>query len=318
MNRFDAECWVCDIESSITMGGGSSAPAPTNQTVTNVTQLPQYQLQGGQQVVNEAEAAAQEPYPVYNGQLIAPFSDQQQAGINDTSTAASSYQPALNAATGMTAQAAQPVNNSTISQYMNPYIMQSLAPQLQMAQQQTANNNLSIGQQATQSGAFGDARQGVAQGLNNFYGGLTQADIIGQGLNTGYNSALSAAQQQQQTGLAAGNQMANIGAQNQTLGLAGANAEYSMGSNQQALSQEQLNSAYQQFMNQQNWPAQMMNLQESALSNTPYNLTSYQTLPAANTTAQNLGAFASLAGGVGSLLGGSSTTGAKTAGSTSL
>ena len=56
------------------------------------------------------------------------------------------------------------------------------------------------------------------------------------------------------------------------------------------------------------WPYQQLNTRLSALSNSPYNMTSQVTLPNANMAAQNLGSFASLAGGLGSLFSGSGSS----------
>jgi hypothetical protein len=80
-----------------------------------------------------------------------------------------------------------------------------------------------------------------------------------------------------------------------------ANAVYSVGQQQQTLGQNELNTAYQQYLNQVNWPFQMLNVQESALSNSPYNVATAVTLPNGNTTAQGFGALTALGG----LLGGS-------------
>jgi hypothetical protein len=73
---------------------------------------------------------------------------------------------------------------------------------------------------------------------------------------------------------------------------------------------------YQKYLEQLNYPIEMLNLRTSVMSGTPYGKTTTTTSPGGNQFAQNLGAFASLAGGVGSL-GGSGGLGglAKTVGS---
>jgi len=282
-----------------------------------------------------------------------------------TNQAANSYQPNLAGANALTMGGAQGWNSGAAAQYMDPYVMQALAPALQqlgISQQQQQNQ---IGAQATQAGAFGDARQGAAESLNNFYGNLAQNDLIGQGMSQAYNSGLGAFQADQSRQLTAGGQMGNLGAlqqqlqlnpasmlanlgstnsglqlqagnqlgqmgtdlgglaaqqgqlnlsqagmlgnlagQNQQLGIAGSNALFDAGSQQQQQLQQLLNYNYQQQQNQANWPFQMLNMRESALSNSPYTVANSTTLPSANMTAQNLGAFGALAGGVGSLLGG--------------
>jgi hypothetical protein len=74
------------------------------------------------------------------------------------------------------------------------------------------------------------------------------------------------------------------------------------------LGQQELNQAYQQFLNQANWPYQMLNIRESALSNSPYNMVNATTVPQANMAAQGFGATLSGIGSLGSLLSGNSGT----------
>lgn len=319
-------------------GGGSS-------TVTQVQQIPQYQQDMSQHNEQIAQSIAAMPYPTYDAQLIAGFSPQQQAGMDQAATAATSYQPGLTAATnttnsapgsyapfgaaaaGMAAGSTSPWTAATAQQYMSPYAAAALAPQQQALALQQMNNQKGIDRQATQAGAFGDARQGVESSLNNFYGNLASNDLMSQGMNSAYSTGLQAFQTGQQQQLNAANALNNVGTTaanvnlatgqqqlanataQQNLGLTGANANYNAGTQQQQLSQEQLTQAYNNFMNQTNWPIAMLNLQMSALANSPYTNTNYTTLAPSNASAQNLGAFASLAGGLGSLFGGGSSGG---------
>lgn len=282
-------------------GGGSSGGS---NTVTQVQQIPDWQKDFAQQNEQIAASLASRPYPTYKGDLIAGFTPQQTQGMQMTQDAANSYQPAMDSAQKMTASAAQPWNAQTAQQYMSPYAMAALAPQMQQLHLQQAQQRKAIGANATQAGAFGDARHGVAESLNDFYGNLAQNDLVGQGMNSAYNSGLNAFQQGQQQQLAAGGQMANIGGQRQQLGLQGATAVFDAGTQQQQLKQQQLSTAYQNFLNQANWPTENLNLRIASLANSPYSMTNYTSLAPANATAMNVGAFGALAGGVGSLLNG--------------
>lgn len=104
-------------------------------------------------------------------------------------------------------------NANAVNAYMNPYLQNSLNPQLQMmnrsmAQQQNANNA-----QAAAAGAFGGNRQAVLQGQTQFNNQLAQQNLIGSAYNTAYNTA----QQNMQ-------QAAQLGMQGAQVGLAGQNA----------------------------------------------------------------------------------------------
>lgn len=350
-------------------GGGGGG----QNTVTQVQQVPEYvqaESKANQDIANSLAAQA---YPTYQGQLIQPFTDLQNAGIDAASNYAGSFQPYLNQANAYTlaanpvgasqgymnqgmnqlgagnqdfygatgaAQTAQGLTNPwAVSAYMSPYVQASIAPQLSDLQIANAQQQNQINAAATQAGAFGDARQGAAQALQNYYtnqsvnqlsgqayqNAFTAANQAlanaqstnvqaanaynqaGQGFNTGASIANQLANtglQQQAALLSQGQQEAGLGGLQQQYGLNAANALYGAGAEQQQQLQTELNTAYQQYLNQVNWPFQMLNVRESAISNNPYNIQTATTLPAANTTAQGFGAVTSLAGLANNLTGG--------------
>lgn len=284
---------------------GDSGGGGGTQTVTQTQAIPDWQQGMVQSNENIAQSLASQPYPNYQGQLIAGFSPMQQQGMNMTGQAANSYQPDLGMAEGLTAMGSQQWNPQQAQNYMSPYAMAALQPQIQALQNNQALQQHALDASATQAGAFGDARQGVAQGLNNFNNNLAMNDLVSQGMNSAYNTGQQAFQNDQARLLGAGGQFAGLGGQQQSLGLSGANAVFNAGTQQQQLQQQQLSTAYQNFMNQVNWPAQMLNLRIAATANSPYQVPTANLAPT-SATAQNLGAFASLAGGLGSLLGGGS------------
>ena len=81
--------------------------------------------------------------------------------------------------------------NEQAQQYMNPYLQQSLNPQLAEARRQSditaAQNNATM----TKAGAFGGGRQAILTGENQRNLGTKLADITGQGYNTAYTNAMS-------------------------------------------------------------------------------------------------------------------------------
>lgn len=352
-------------------GGGGS-----QNTVTSTTQIPLYEQQFSQQIQGQAGSLATQAAPVYQGQLVAGFTPQQQtafgainnaydaqtpyntqargdlsnaqtnlgaAGSYETSAVPYQQQDAAMQQQGANeyayANTLNPTNSAALDAYMSPYVGLSLQPQMLSAEQNLASQQLQNNASATQANAFGDARQGVQGALNNYYGDQTMSGIQASGYNSAYNDALSSLNQEQQNamGIASGegqlgnntgqagmnvatigNNIANqamdmgtLGTDQATLGqmvqgeqLAGANALYDSGQIQQNQQQQALNMEYQQYMNQVQWPYQMLNVEESALSNSPYNISNMVTLPQANQTATNLGAFSSLAGLLGGSAGG--------------
>lgn len=102
-----------------------------------------------------------------------------------------------------------------INTYMNPYTQQVIDTSMADLERQRQMQQNQIGAQATQAGAFGGSRQGVAEALTNEafarQGGQLAAGLRQQGFNT----ALGAAQQDVATGMQASlaNQAAQAAAQ---------------------------------------------------------------------------------------------------------
>lgn len=321
-----------------------SSPSGGGNTTTQVQQIPEFEQEASKANQALAQSLGSQPYPTYQGALIQGQSPLQTQGQGEALGAATAWQPALNQAAGVTQQALNPngVNaysnaaTGTIGQalntnaaapgaiqsFMNPYVGAALAPQIQDLNLQLGQQQQQINSQATQAGAFGDARQGAAQALQNLYGNQAMNQLIGTGYNNAYQQAQQGLQAQQSAGLQAGQQLGNLaniqgteqntqlqggqqlaslGGLAQSLGLTGAGATYAAGQQQQQQGQTELNAAYQQYLNQVNWPYQMLNVQESALSNSPYNIATSVQLPNANTTAQGFGTAAGLAGLLGGL-----------------
>jgi hypothetical protein len=108
----------------------------------------------------------------------------------------------------------QATNPSAVGAFMNPYIQQSLAPQLALLNQQQQLGAQGIAAKAAGQGAFGGNRATLAQGLNAQNYALAGQQAIGQG----YNEAFRNAQQAQQFGANLGLQGAMQGT---SAGLAG-------------------------------------------------------------------------------------------------
>ena len=285
--------------------GGSSGGTSTN---TQVEQIPAFEQQSSINNQNVAASIASTPYPTYSGQLIAGFTPEQTAGQQQAQTAATAYQPDLANAENLTTASTQQWSPQAAQQYMSPYAQAALAPQLEAAQMQLGQQQMATNANSTEAGAFGDARNGVANSLNNFYGDQNMANIEATGMNTAYNTGLSAFQTGNQQLQQAGAQYGTLGEAQQSLGEAGATAQQTAGGTQQELNQQQLTESYQNFMNQVNWPNTMLGVTESALSNNPYNMAGYTSLAPTNAAATNAGLFTGLAGLLGGSTGSSGST----------
>jgi len=256
-------------------------------------------------MLGQAQALAAQPYQTYQGPLTAGPSNLQSnlfsglGSINIPSNYGQSWssqgaptmpnvnvpsqtQSVSQAGAGNTStsgmantQMGQPGNNSIAAQYMNPYLQQSLTPQLNLLAQQAQTNEQSDLGKLTSQGAFGGSRQAVLQGMDQNALLGQQANLIGQGYNTAYQNAMQQFNNDQANANQVVNTLANIGGQQQAINQAGVTADYN------------------EFVNQRNYPQTMLQFEQSMLQGLPISTVYNQ--PATQTPAQQL------VGGIGTL-----------------
>lgn len=144
--------------------------------------------------------------------------------------------------------AAAPIGASQISQYLNPYqqyVTNEIARQGQMMQNQLAAD-------AVGAGAFGGGREGVQQA--ELQGRTLEA--MGRAQQQGFNTALGAAQRQQQVGLSAGQQLGQFGQLQQGMAQQDLNQLMTAGGVQRQLAQAALDAQRQSTLQQQYEPYQ--------------------------------------------------------------
>ena len=174
-------------------GGRSSAPAPPSQQTTFVREAPGIE-ERKIELMDIARQVAQKPIDLPDIQAAGP-SALEQLGFQQaarTGVGAGTVQQGIAQIQG----AAAPIGAQQIAQYLNPY--QSYVTDEIARQAQMMGNRL--GAQAIGAGAFGGGREGVQQA--ELQGRALTA--MGQAQAQGFNTALGAAQRQQQIGLAAG------------------------------------------------------------------------------------------------------------------
>jgi hypothetical protein len=288
----------------------------TTQLAGGQTSTPGQRIAGftpGQQQVQQQVAGMQTPtqFGAATQGLGAGTNLGYSAGIQGLGQALN-YQP-IGVSTGQ-------FGNQAASQYMNPYLMQSLAPQLAYQQQLYGQQNAANMAGSIGRGTFGGARQALAQSQNQQNQNMNLANILGQGLNTGYTQAqaqfnadqarnLQAQQSNQQAmgqqaalsgqlgqagltaGLSGSQALGQLGAQQQTADLARLQAQDASAAQQQALQQQQLNQSYQDWQTAQNYPKSQLEYMSNILRGNAGALgsTQVQYAPAPSTTSQIAG-----------------------------
>lgn len=266
----------------------------------------------------------------YNGQQVADFSPDQQSSFgltkaivgNGTAPAAGNLIDQYSSAPAQNVQAQSIASN--MSPYMNQYIMQALAPQLQQMDIANAKTRQATDAHATGSGAFGDARTGFEQAQNSQNANVAREGLIGNAYNAAFNTAIGAGAQDSSNKLAAANANAGYnesalaralggsaalqGLQNQQLGVA--QAQNTSGAQQTAQQQAALTAKYNQWLMAQQYPFQTAGLVNSTVGQAS------SALPATtNTVGTNLGS--NLQNTLGTVAGSNTqnTAGATTGGS---
>jgi hypothetical protein len=195
------------------------------------------------------------------GAQQAPMGAQQapmgQGGQNVFNQSANAYNAALQG----TQRAGMGPN---INQFMNPYnqeVINRSMGDIGRAQQIAMNQ---LGAQASQAGAFGGSRQGVAEALTN-EGFIKQMADTAAGLRQqGYGQALGAAQNQQDIGLRAASQMGSLAQTGFGFGQSLANQQAQQGGTMQGLNQLLIDAARGQFGGYVGAPQEALNTMLSA------------------------------------------------------
>jgi len=272
-------------------GGRSSQPAtPTTQTsfVREAPGIEERKIE----LMDIARQVAQQPINLPDIQ-VSPLSALEQQGMTaagQTGVGSGTVGQGIQQILG----AAAPVGQQQISQYLNPYqqyVTDEIARQGQMMQNQ-------LGAQAVGAGAFGGGREGVQQAELQ---GRTLSNI-GQSLATGFQTALGAAQRQQQVGLAAGQQLGQMGGLQQQMAQGDINQLFAAGGVQRQLAQQALDAQRQNQLQQAYEPYQRAEFLANLYAAGPKTQsgitmgTAPSTSPLAQAVGTGIGAFAAFQG----------------------
>jgi hypothetical protein len=226
-------------------GGRSNQPTtPTTQTqfVREAPGIEERKIE----LMDIARQVAQQPVnlPDYQVAGLGALEQQGITAAGTTGVGAGTVQQGINQVTA----AGAPIGASQIQQYLNPYqsyVTGEIGRQAQMMQNQ-------LGAQAINAGAFGGGREGVQQA--ELQGRALSA--MGQAQAQGFNTALGAAQRQQQVGLMAGQQLGQMGLGQQQMAQADINQLMAAGGVQRQLAQQTLDAQRQSTLQQQYEPYQ--------------------------------------------------------------
>ncbi len=163
-----------------------------------------------------------------------------------------------------------------IGQFMNPYTSMVTGQTLSDLERQRQMATNTTGAQATQAGAFGGSRHGVADALTNEAFARQGAQTFGNLQQQGFNTALRAAQAQQGTQLAGAAQLGQLGQQAFNTGQSIQQQQMQQGLMQQGLQQSLIDAARGQYGGFTGAPAASLGLPLAALGAQPNQSTTTQ------------------------------------------
>ena len=169
-------------------GGESSLSNWVGETVTGM--------------IGKGEALVDRGYEAYTGPLTAGIGETQQAAFDAAKNIDTS-----GAGLGSFANLDQTGRDA----YMNPYLEQSLAPQLRAAQEEADRQMAEQNIRAAQSGSFGGSRNAIMNAMLQRDAAQQQADITAQGYDKAYQDATSRFGEDRTFGLDALRQQADLG-----------------------------------------------------------------------------------------------------------
>jgi hypothetical protein len=263
--------------------GGGAAPDTTTQFVREAPGIEERKIE----LMDIARSAAEKPlYANVPDVRVAGLGTLEQQGVQQAGTTGVG-QPTTQAGIGSVLQAQQGPN---ISQFYNPYqsyVLDEINRQASMAQNQ-------LSAQAVQAGAFGGGREGVQRAEQE----RARLGAVGQAQQQGFQTALGAAQNQQQIGLQAGQQLGQLGVQQQAMSQADINQLMASGGLQRQLTQQALDAERQSALQKATEPLQRVEFLSNVYAAGPKSTsgitaaTAPTTSPLAQSLGTGLGAYA--------------------------
>jgi hypothetical protein len=194
-------------------------------------------------IMGRASALADQPYQAYTGPLTAgPSALQGQAfsglaGLAIPTNQQMTYNPGT-------------FTSDMASQYMNPYLMASLNPQLDEARRQAEISRVEQAGRLTRAGAYGGGRQAIMESELNRNLLRNLGDITGKGYATAFEQGRSQFNTEQDQAMQAARQA-------QMFGLEGLREQLGAGTTQRGIEQEGITADINQFREERDYPQAM-------------------------------------------------------------
>lgn len=196
---------------------------------------------------------------------MAGFTQPQFQAFDATQANQGAWAPYIGAAGGLTAAGAGPAAGG-IGQYINPFQQHVVDAAMNDWQEQSARTMQQVNSNAAGIGALTGDRSQVAQQLAREAGDRAMSSNIANLYSQGFNTALGAAQNDQNRYLAAGQQFAGLGGLAQQYGYQDVNALLGIGGMQQGQNQAELDANTANAQLRAQYPMYMLDWQNQGLT----------------------------------------------------
>jgi len=214
-------------------------------------------------MLGKGQALGDEGYNAYMGPLTAGESDLQgQAfqGLGSLSLPTDTM--------GVGGYQTDQFTGDIAQQYMNPYLMASLNPQLEEARRQSEIDRVNNASRMTKAGSFGGSRQAVLDAENQRALQSNLAGITGQGYADAYRQGLDQFNVEQDRGMTAQDKT-NL------YGMEGIRALSDMGATQRGIVSESIAAERQQCEEERDFPYKQVQYMQSLLQGLPIEAQQY-------------------------------------------
>lgn len=291
-----------------TIGGllFGNSPTPAVSTSSSTSGAPAWLQSFYQALLSQGSQAANNPYTPNPNPQVAPLTADQNTAYTDVENQVGAQQPLLNQATQDATNAAAPVTAAQINNYMSPYTSDVVNSIGDLAQRNLTQNLLpAVNDTFTGAGQFGSARNSQFTQQTIQQANESALNQQAQALESGYDTALGAAQTDQSRQLSAAGTLGNLASTSQQVGLQGDAALEAAGQSQQQNQQQNLDVENQNWLTQQQYPETQLSWLNTLFNPSGAGTTSTSTSSTTPSVQQPsaLSQVAGALGGLGSLIG---------------
>ena len=180
------------------------------------------------------------------------------------------YQPYLDRAEELTERGSQSFLDADIDAYMNPYVKGALDPAAREIREETARQVGQRGQEAGMAGAFGGARQAIAESETRRGGLEAVSDLYQKGYERAFESGAAKFSEDRNVAARGAEQFRALSAQSQQQMTQDIQNLMSTGGLKRSLEQAGLDFDYGQFLEARDWDITNLQPLLAALGTVPY------------------------------------------------